>query len=163
MATYKVSASAIIDAPAEQIYEILADYRDGHPRIVPKRYFPSLEIEEELPTGTIIRFETHIFGTTRKARAMVTRTVPGRLLVEADLAGRAVTSFVLNPIGQRSNVTITTELKSRAGLLGIVERAVTRLMLRKIYIEELKLLAAEVARPSLGYLGQLEAREQRPT
>ncbi len=45
MKTQQVSTAAVIKAPAEQVYAILVGYRDGHPRILPKQYFSSLEIE----------------------------------------------------------------------------------------------------------------------
>jgi hypothetical protein len=34
----RVEADLRIDAPAERIYPLIADYRSGHPRILPPRY-----------------------------------------------------------------------------------------------------------------------------
>jgi hypothetical protein len=41
-----VSVSAIIHAPAARVYDILADYRQHHPRIVPPEYFRKIEVVE---------------------------------------------------------------------------------------------------------------------
>lgn len=43
---YQVTSSAMVKAPAEVVYQILADYRDGHPHILLRKYFTSFEIEQ---------------------------------------------------------------------------------------------------------------------
>ena len=56
MSKSRFEASAIIDARPEEIYGILADYRDQHPRIVPAEYLRGLEVEAGgYGAGTIIR------------------------------------------------------------------------------------------------------------
>lgn len=40
----RVKASAVIAAPAPVVYSIIADYRHGHPSILPPRYFDNLEV-----------------------------------------------------------------------------------------------------------------------
>ena len=51
------TASKQIHAPAEVIYEILADYRSKHPLILPKPYFLYLDVEEGgAGAGTIVNF-----------------------------------------------------------------------------------------------------------
>ena len=39
MKPYQVSAVRRIDAAPERVFDILADYRVGHPAILPKRFF----------------------------------------------------------------------------------------------------------------------------
>jgi len=52
-----VSVSEEVPAPASAVYAVLADYREGHPAILPKRHFPSFAIEEGgIGAGTVIRF-----------------------------------------------------------------------------------------------------------
>jgi len=41
---YIVSASAIVPARRERVYSLIANYRDGHPRILPKQ-FSNLVVE----------------------------------------------------------------------------------------------------------------------
>ena len=46
MAKHTISASKLISAPVRSVYDLIADYRNGHPRILPKPYFVSLHVEE---------------------------------------------------------------------------------------------------------------------
>jgi hypothetical protein len=52
--------------------------------------------------------------------------------------------------GRHSKVTISTELKVRSGLLGMLERALTSRFLRPTYIRELENLAALAEERSTG-------------
>jgi hypothetical protein len=61
MPTHQVSASADVRAPAEKVYAILADYRHGHPQIVPRPPFGLLEVEQGgYGAGTVIRFQKFV-------------------------------------------------------------------------------------------------------
>jgi hypothetical protein len=148
MQTYQATASADIQAPAALVYSIIADYRAGHPHILPRPFFQSLDVEQGgTGTGTVIRFQTQAFGKTQTFRAAISEPEPGRVLVETDLDGGPVSTFVVDPLegGCAARVTITTVGKVREGLPGRVEGVMTRLCLENIYAQELKLLA-EVAR-----------------
>ena len=113
MALHRVSASAVVKAPAEQVYGIIADYRDGHPRIIPRPPFQSLDVEEGgFGAGTVIRFQMRMLGRTQTVRAAITEPEPGRVLVETCQQEGIVTTFVVEPCdeGRHAHVTITTEL-----------------------------------------------------
>jgi hypothetical protein len=145
MRPYRVTASTLVKAPADQVYAILADYREGHPRILPKQYFISLEVEHGgVGAGTLIRFQMRLLGTTHHLRAAITESKPGHVLVETDLDRGTVTTFTIDSLdqGQQAQVTINTEGNVRGGLLGLLERFVTTTLLRRIYAEELGLIAA---------------------
>ena len=144
---YRVGASALVRAPARRVYAILADYREGHPRILPPRWFRALEVERGgTGAGTVIRVTMRVMGRTRTMNAVVSEPEPGRVLMESFVGGGPVTTFTVTPAGPErrdAQVTISTELTARGGpLLGVVERLMTRLTLRRIYAEELALLAA---------------------
>jgi len=144
---YRVHASALVRAPARRVYAILADYRDAHPRILPRRYFRALEVERGgVGAGTVFRLTMRVLGRTETSRAEVTEPEPGRVLMEAVVGGGPVTTFTVTPAGaqgRESQVTISTELPTRAGpLLAPLERLVTGLVLRRVYAEELAMLAA---------------------
>jgi hypothetical protein len=143
---YSVASSAVIKAPAETVYAILADYRDGHPNILPKQYFTSMEIEQGgIGAGTVVRVQMRLLGRTQTFRAAVTEPEPGRVMVETIMdSGGGVTTFAVNPANQArvSEVTITTNLKARAGVLGALERFIASAQLRRIYAQELRLLDA---------------------
>jgi len=139
-----VSASAVIPARRERVYSLISNYNDGHPRILPKQ-FSGLVVEQGgVGAGTVIRFQMSLFGRKQTFRAAITEPEPGRVLVETDLeTNGAVTTFSVNPGGAPadSHVTISTELPVRSGFLGKVERALTTMLLRPIYLKELQNLA----------------------
>jgi len=144
---HTVSATADIDAPAERLYAIVADYRDAHPRIIPKPPFVSLEVEQGgYGAGTVIRCSMKLVGMTTAFRAAVTEPEPGRVLVETDLAGGPVTTFTCEPLGPaRSRVTISTLLQRNGKTAGMLERWLFIRFLRKVYQEELRILARVAA------------------
>ena len=140
------TASRVMNAPAQTIYNIIADYRNSHPAILPKPYFLSLDVEEGgVGEGTIVRFQMRILGQTQSFRAWITEPEPGRVLQETDMDTHVPTTFTVLPLGHesRTKVTIRTELKNR----GFVEGLIAKLLLQNIYARELGLLA-EIAENS---------------
>ena len=145
-------AAAVLDAPPGAVYAILADYRHGHPAILPRKHFSNLVVERGgTGDGTIIRFEITLGGTTRSTRAAITEPEPGRMLLETDLDTGAVTRFTVDPVSgpappggaARSRVTITT-VWSTPGLRGSIERVLAPRLLQKVYAEELRNLGSAV-------------------
>jgi uncharacterized protein YndB with AHSA1/START domain len=148
VATLTVSAMRRIPAPPAEVYAILADYTVGHPHILPSTYFRNIEVEEGgVGAGTRIRFDMTVLGTSRTMRAEIEEPKPGRVLVERDVEGKAVTTFTVNPAreGRDSDVTITTVVKTRGGILGVVERMASKAFLERVYRDELSRLAAYAA------------------
>ena len=137
-----MSESSIVAAPAPVVYGILADYREGHPSILPRRYFDGLEVARGgRGAGTRIRFKVRAFGAVRSVRAEVTEPVPGRELVETDMSTGAATRFLVEPTGdgRASRVTFETTWR-RGGLGGWAERWLAPRYLRRVYRAELALL-----------------------
>lgn len=147
MKTLIVSASKIIDAPADALYRIIADYQSGHPRILPKSYFPYLEVEKGgYGEGTIIRFQMRLLGLPQNFRSLITEPDPGCTLLETDLDSHTSTSFTVWSLGNRDHarVTIMTVLTR----LGLIEGFFAKLFLTKVYRQELELLAKFATRSS---------------
>jgi hypothetical protein len=145
-----ISASAVIPARRERVYSLLANYRDGHPRILPGQ-FSNLVVEQGgIGAGTVIRFQMSVLGKKQSFRAAITEPEPGRVLMETDLdSSGAVTTFTLDPgtAPADSRVTISTQLPVRSGLLGWIERKFSTLLLRPIYLKELENLARVATGP----------------
>jgi len=134
------AATKIINAPPKTIYNIIADYINGHPYILPKEYFRYIEVEEGgFGAGTIVNFEMRLLGQTKSFRSLITEPEPGRLLVETDFSSEIPTSFHVAPHGNGdyTRLTISTELKGRT----IVEEFIAKYLLQKVYREELELVA----------------------
>jgi len=145
-----VSASAIIPARRERVYSLLANYRDGHPRILPKQ-FSGLVVEEGgIGSGTVIRFQMTLLGKKQNFHAAVTEPEPGRVLVESytDPEG-TITTFTVEAgnAPADSKVTISTKLPVRSGILGSVEKMFATLLLQPIYRRELENLARVATGP----------------
>jgi hypothetical protein len=143
MSTYQAQESAVIEAPAERIYEIIADYHEGHPAILPARYFTDLKVVQgEQGLGTVVAVQMNVFGSKSLFNLRVTKAEPGRLLVEEDEAAGTVTTFSLEPFEDgRTQVTIATETRTSPGLRGLLEKVMNPLIIRRIYREELQQLA----------------------
>jgi hypothetical protein len=144
--TLHAEVSAKVGGSAADAYRMIADYRVGHTRIIPPRYFRDLRVEEGgFGAGTVIRYDLIVFGKTNHACARVTEPEPGRVLVETDLDRGAVTTFIVEPLSAaKSRVTIKTHMPTRSGLLGVIERAVTRRFLERVYVAELALINREL-------------------
>src|ERR1044071_1066762 len=92
MAKHSVSASGTISAPVQRVYDLIADYRSGHPRILPKPYFVSLEVEQGgYGAGTIINFQMKLMGKIQSFHSTITEPEPGHILVETDMNTGAIT------------------------------------------------------------------------
>jgi hypothetical protein len=147
MSHYTFEVARIISAPAAQLYGIVADYRVGHPSILPQPPFGALVVEEGgTGAGTLIRFNVTLAGKTYPTRARITEPKPGTQLDETDLAGNFVTSYLFEPLSpQETRLTIRTVARPRAGgIAGWLERLFTPRMLKPVYLRELELLAAKV-------------------
>jgi hypothetical protein len=148
--TYVVSATRRLDAAPGRVYETIANYHTGHPRIVP-RQFSNLIVERGgIGAGTVIRFDVTVLGRTTTFRAEISEPEPGHILVERNILGSdSVTTFIVEPGGKATEavVTIRTEMTHRGGLAGAIEKFITERVLRPMYAEELRLLEAAAADP----------------
>jgi hypothetical protein len=140
--TVTVEARAKVRAPAELVYNLIADYRIGHPRIVPSKYFQNLVVESGgTGAGTVITFEMKMLGKLRKSRARITEPEPGRVLVEEIDDEGIVTTYRVDPVGGfRTEVTISTVLPTHRGPLGALEGLLIRALLTPVYRDELALI-----------------------
>lgn len=147
MNAYRASASKVIDASAELLYDIIADYHDGHPAILPTRYFSDLKVVKGgVGVGTVIEFVVTVMGQKTDFVLEVTEAQPPTLLVEKEKAQGITTSFTLEPINDgRTRVTIETQAQGKAGLQGWIEKWLSPRVLRNIYCEELDQLAQVAA------------------
>jgi polyketide cyclase/dehydrase/lipid transport protein len=140
---HTVSATAQLKAPPRRVYDTIANYHSGHPRILPKQ-FSDLTVEQGgIGDGTVIRFKVRVYGRTDTYRAVVSEPEPGRMLVERNIAGNdGVSTFIVEPAagGAESTVTIRTDIPARTGLAGRLERWLITKALQPIYTEELRLL-----------------------
>ncbi|MFN0074680.1 MAG: SRPBCC family protein [Chloroflexota bacterium] len=139
MPEIRVTASGMVQAPADLVYRCLADYREHHPNILPS-VFSNLEVVAGgYGAGTVFRFQMSIAGRIRHAQMTVTEPEPGRVLEEKDVASGLVTRFVVTPLVDdgATRVTIDTRWQSSSGVGGLAERLFAPLLLKRPYRDEL--------------------------
>ncbi len=147
MTMYSVSSSASVQAPAALVYAIIADYHEGHPSILPSKYFRNFRVEAGgVGAGTRISFEMGAFGTWRAITGEVTEPEPGRRLHEYYADSGILTAFLVEPTSDGAcEVTFTSTLPRRSGMAGALERLTTTAYLRRVYREELAILTRVAA------------------
>lgn len=138
MRTYTVAASAELSAAAAACYAVIADYREGHLRIVPPNVFGAIDVEEGgVGEGTRIRVPVRGLGGTRLLRLVVTEPEPGRILAERNPDTGTVTHFTVDPVGTaRARVTIRTDFVQPPGIRAALEAWITRRVVPRVFREE---------------------------
>ncbi len=145
MARHRVSASLRINAPAKRLYSIIADYRYGHPRILPRPPFVSMAVTHGgFGAGTEIDLAMQVMGKVQTYHGVVSEPEAGRVIAEQYVGTDLITTFIVDPLdgGRRAEVTISTDTDVGTGFVGLVGRWMATRMLRPVYSKELDRLAA---------------------
>jgi carbon monoxide dehydrogenase subunit G len=141
VAAVRVAAERSIDAPADVVYQCIANYQEHHR---PEGFLPPNFSEFRVGrggvgAGTVISFKMTLGGQTRGMTASVSEPEPGRVLVET---GKGVTTtFTVEPEGGRCRVRFDTRLEA-TGIDGIMTRLFAPRMLKPVYADELRRLEA---------------------
>jgi hypothetical protein len=146
--TFHAEASALIDASPAAIHAIIADYRVGHPAILPKPYFTELTVEKGgFGAGTVIHVGMKVWGRSLHFHQSVSEPEPGRTLDETDMDTGQFTRFTFEPVNGRTQtrVTIASEFPVKAGIMGWLEKMTQPSVARRLYQQELRNLAEYVA------------------
>lgn len=137
MTPIRVTADRTINASPEDVYRLIADYRDHHPKFLPPA-FADVRVEEGgVGAGTVVTFALTVGGKRRAYRQRVSEPEPGRVLTETDIATGAATSFTVTPEGSGSRVEIATEFEGAGGITGFFERLLAPRLLKRMYVDEL--------------------------
>jgi hypothetical protein len=143
-----VSESLVIPAPPEAVYAVIADYRVAHKAVLPKPYFVDMRVEQGgTGAGTIAIADVNVMGVKQTYRLVVSEPQPGRVIEEVDEAAGVRTWFTFDPVdgGAQTRLTISSDTKPSPGFRGLMERLMNPPITRRIYREELALVAAYVA------------------
>jgi ribosome-associated toxin RatA of RatAB toxin-antitoxin module len=135
-----VVSERLVGAPADRVYQLIADHRDHHPKFLPPN-FSNFEIERGgVGAGTIITFTITAGSRSRNYRMRVDEPDPGRVLTESDTTSSLVTIWTVTPEGDQSRVRIETRWEGAPGLAGFFERLFAPPAMRRIYNDELRRL-----------------------
>lgn len=119
-----MSATVDVQAAPQAVYAIFTDYRDAHPRALPRPHFGALVVERGgTGAGTVFTVEVRQGLGMRTLRMEASEPHPGRVLVEKHLDSDLFTTFTVEPLdgGRQARVTITTRY-TRGGVQGFLER-----------------------------------------
>ncbi len=153
MSTFHVEESLVIEARAADLYTVVADYRVGHPAILPRPFFQELTVEKGgVGAGTIVRGSVKVMGKSYPLHHSISEPEPGRVLQESDLDKPGeFTRFIFQPLNgdTQTRVTIATEFLASPGLMGLMERLTKPGLVRKMYRQELGNLAEYVRQQNI--------------
>ena len=130
-----IRAERLIDAPADVVYQCIADYQHHHRPggFLPPAFHDQQIIRGGFGDGTVIRFSMTLAGRTRTITTEITEPEPGRVLVESNDQIRTV--FTVEPVGRQCRVSFDTRMDAR-GLEGIMLHLFARRLLLPLYADE---------------------------
>ncbi|WP_019815052.1 SRPBCC family protein [Saccharomonospora saliphila] len=137
-------AERAIDAPAEELRALVADYREVRPRILTEHY-RDYEVTEG-GTGAGTRARWTLQATSKRSRnvaATVSEPEPGTV-VETDANSTLVTTWTVRAEGAGSVVRVETTWQGAGGIGGFFERMFAPKGLARIYDGVLANLEQEV-------------------
>ena len=133
----RFSAERVVDAPAEVVYHLIADYREHHrPEGFLPPQFTDLVVERGgVGAGTVVRFTSALGGRRRQVTATIAEPDPGRVLTETSPG--LETTFTVEPAGVgRARVRFDTVMEA-GGLDGLLIRLLAPRLLAPVYADEL--------------------------
>lgn len=133
----QIEVQHLVKAPAEDVYNVIVDYKNHHPHILPGAFCGFTVEQGGYGSGTVFRVGMKLAGKKRWLRMTVDESDPGSVVREISLDGDLVTTFEVIPHGQASQVRIHTEWTPAKGVQGWLERKMAPGMLRGVYKEEL--------------------------
>jgi uncharacterized protein YndB with AHSA1/START domain len=151
MAPISVTAERTVAAPANEVYQYIADMRVHHPHFLPLAFLDYQVESGGVGEGTVTKFKVEAGGHTRQYHMTVAEPEPGRVLTESDDSSSLVTTTTVTPQGDAScMVRICTTWDSASGIGGLMERIFAPRVMRDIYADELDHLAAYVREQNPG-------------
>jgi len=133
MAKVTAGAERTIDAPAEKVRALVADYAETRPKILTEHYRDYEVVEGGAGAGTKAKWKLQ--ATSKRVRdvaASVSEPEAGTL-VETDANSSMVTTWTVRPAGERSVVRIETSWQGAGGIGGFFEKTFAPAGLRRIY------------------------------
>jgi hypothetical protein len=136
----RFGAERRIDAPADVVYHLLADYREHHS---PAGFLPPAFSDQEIlaggvGAGTKLRYTLTLGGRRRVVTSQISEPAPGRVMVE--VADGIETTVAIEPSGDGTIVRFDTILDA-SGVDGLMTRLFAGRLLAPLYDDELDRLA----------------------
>ena len=159
MSHIHVKSEQVVDAPPEEVYAALKDYKHKRPHMLTPNFLDYRVEHGGVGKGTVVDYRLKAGGRERPYRMHVDETVRGKVLTERDTNSSLITRWTLLPMkgGRKTQVSLTSEWEGGSGIGGFFERAFAPIGLRRIYANMLAMLARSV-QPE----GQYTREEEKP-
>jgi len=130
----KAESSAKIHTPSQTLYQFIADYKYGHPSILPEKHFSDFAVEKGgYGKDTVVCFRFTLAGNSRKMRVIVDEPIPGKLITETELETGILTSFLFEPVGDDMTILKITSEWKKEGFMGLIEKIFVPIMMKKVF------------------------------
>jgi hypothetical protein len=158
MVRYGVIVKRTIDASADSVYNVLKDYRNGHPFILPSQYFEDVKIIRGYGIGEGTRMQKVYKVPILQKRYVlildVSEPEPGRILQEIDTGAVNIIRFIVDPIvdlddiggdgggtmtspSTKCSVTIDVQMLNSLGIWAVFEMMMKKYVCYSMYNEAL--------------------------
>ena len=146
MAKVTATAERTIDAPADKVRALVADYAETRPKLLTEHYRDYEVTEGGVGAGTKAGWKLQATSKrVRDVKATITEPKPGTL-VETDANSSMVTTWTVHPSDAgASTVRARTTWTGAGGIGGFFERTFAPKGLRRVYEEMLGRLDRELA------------------
>lgn len=147
MGTVQASAERVIEAATpEQVYDLIADYVEGRPRVLPDA-FDDYEVEAGgRGKGTVVTYTLRAAKRERRYRLEATDATPGRELREADTTSSFTQTWTVAPAEEGgARIRIACSWKGAGGVGGFFEGIFAPKGVGRLYEEILDNIEREVA------------------
>ena len=135
----------VFDAPPEQVFDALADYRNRREGVLPPQYSEYEVREGGKGAGTVVHWKLQATESrVRDCLFTVTEPSPGRL-VETDANSSLVVTWTVTPAGEgRSKAVVEATWNGAGGIGGFFERTFAPKGYNRIHDQLLTKLATAV-------------------
>lgn len=149
MKQLKVISERTLPAPTEVVYQVLADYQNHHPHILPPEFQDVKVVKGGYGHGTEVTFTSLLGGRPRKFHLQVKEIKAGQVLVESDTLSSLVTTMTVVPSSNGSHVIFETVWEASSGIMGLLESLFAPSMMRRLYDAEFKLFEQYVTQQKM--------------
>ena len=143
MSHIHVKSEQVVDAPPEEVYAALKDYKHKRPKILTPNFLGYQVKRGGVGSGTEVDYRLKAAGRERPYHMQVNETIKGKVLTERDSNSSLITRWTLLPVkgGKKTQVSLSSEWEGSRGVGGFFERAFAPMGLRRIYGSMLDTLA----------------------
>jgi Polyketide cyclase / dehydrase and lipid transport len=143
MSHIHVKSEQVVDAPPEEVYAALKDYKHKRPKILTPNFLGYQVKRGGVGSGTEVDYRLKAAGRERPYHMQVNETIKGKVLTERDSNSSLITRWTLLPVkgGKKTQVSLSSEWEGGRGVGGFFERAFAPMGLRRIYGSMLDTLA----------------------